>query len=45
MTDRELLELAAKACGYWDAEYNCVDRIPHLGWNPPLGPVFKVTRL
>lgn len=34
MTDRELLELAAKACGYWADEYNCVDRIPHLGWNP-----------
>lgn len=23
MTDRELLELAAKAIGYWDYEFNC----------------------
>ena len=34
MTDRELLELAAKACGYWSNEYKCVDKLPHLGWNP-----------
>jgi hypothetical protein len=34
MTDRELLTLAAKAAGYWSAEYQCVDNLPHLGWNP-----------
>lgn len=34
MTDRELLELAAKAAGYWSTEFNCVADLPHLGWNP-----------
>ena len=33
-TDRELLELAAKAAGYWSAEFGCADNLPHLGWNP-----------
>lgn len=33
MTDRELLELAAKAAGYWCAEFNCPDRVP-VNWNP-----------
>lgn len=30
MTDRELLELAAKAAGLWDAENNCID----IPWSP-----------
>lgn len=30
MTDRELLELAAKAAGLWDAANNCID----IPWNP-----------
>ena len=34
MTDRELLELAAKACGYWNDEFNCWSGAPSLGWNP-----------
>lgn len=34
MNDRELLELAAKAAGYWSAEFNCVADLPHLGWSP-----------
>lgn len=34
MNDRELLELAAKAAGYWSNGFNCVDNLPHLGWNP-----------
>lgn len=34
MTDGELLNLAAKAAGYWSDEYQCVDKLPHLGWNP-----------
>ena len=32
MTDRELLELAAKAAGYWDAEFNCYKGAAN--WNP-----------
>lgn len=34
MTDRELLKLAAYAAGYWSDEFNCPDKLPHLGWNP-----------
>jgi hypothetical protein len=34
MTDRELLELAAKAAGYWAAEFNCPANLPHKNWNP-----------
>ena len=34
MTDRELLELAAKAAGYWAAEFNCPANLPHNNWNP-----------
>lgn len=34
MTDLELLNLAAKAAGYWDAEYNTWDGRPNLAWNP-----------
>jgi hypothetical protein len=33
-TDRELLELAAKAADYWSSEFNCPANLPHLGWNP-----------
>ena len=33
VTDRELLEAAAKAAGYWCAEFNCPDRVP-VNWNP-----------
>jgi hypothetical protein len=33
-TDRDLLELAAKAAGYWSPEFGCVDKLPSLGWNP-----------
>ena len=32
MTDRELLELAAKAAGYWDEEFNCYKGAAN--WNP-----------
>lgn len=32
MTDRELLELAAKAAGYWNTEFNCYDGA--IAWNP-----------
>ena len=34
MTDRELLELAAKAAGYWAADFNCPANLPHKNWNP-----------
>ena len=34
MTDRELLELAAKAAGYWAAEFNCPANLPRPEWNP-----------
>ena len=34
MTDRELLEAAAKAAGYWAAEFNCPANLPHKNWNP-----------
>ena len=34
MTDRALLELAAKAAGYWSEEFKCVDNLPHPNWNP-----------
>lgn len=34
MGDKELLELAAKAAGYWSEEFKCVDKLPHLGWDP-----------
>lgn len=31
-TDRELLELAAKAAGYWNYTYNCYEG--PVSWNP-----------
>jgi hypothetical protein len=34
MTDRELLEDAAKAAGYWSAEFNCAANLPRPDWNP-----------
>jgi hypothetical protein len=34
MTDRKLLELAAKAAGYWAAEFNCPANLPRPDWNP-----------
>lgn len=35
MTDRELLEMAAKAAGYWSHEFNCPDNVPRAGqWDP-----------
>ncbi len=34
MTDRELLEAAAKSAGYWAAEFNCPANLPHKNWNP-----------
>jgi hypothetical protein len=34
MSDRELLEAAAKAAGYWAAEFNCPANLPHKTWNP-----------
>jgi hypothetical protein len=34
MTDRELLEAAAKAAGYWSAEFNCAANLPRPDWNP-----------
>jgi hypothetical protein len=34
MSDRELLEAAAKAAGYWAAEFNCPANLPHKNWNP-----------
>jgi hypothetical protein len=34
MTDRELLRGAAKAAGYWNAKFDCPDRLPRAGWNP-----------
>ena len=34
MPDRELLELAAKAAGYWAAEFNCPANLPRPDWNP-----------
>lgn len=34
MTDRELLEAAAKAAGYWSHEFNCAASLPTPGWNP-----------
>jgi hypothetical protein len=34
MTDRELLEAAAKAAGYWAAEFNCPANLPRPEWNP-----------
>jgi len=33
-TDRELLELAAKAAGYWDKEFDCWNGFPQSGWAP-----------
>lgn len=33
MTDRKLLEAAAKAAGYWSHEFNCPDKLPG-GWDP-----------
>ena len=33
-TDRELLEAAAKAAGYWAAEFNCPANLPRPDWNP-----------
>jgi len=43
-TDRELLELAAKAAEYWSNEFNCIFDIPHLNWNPLLsdGDAFRL---
>lgn len=32
--DRELLEAAAKAAGYWSHEFNCPDNLPRPDWNP-----------
>ena len=32
MTDRELLELAAKAAGYWNEEFDCYKGAAN--WNP-----------
>ena len=32
MTDRELLEFAAKAAGYWNYEFNCYEG--GISWNP-----------
>ena len=34
MTDRELLERAAKAAGYWDHQHNCWNGEPSVSWNP-----------
>ena len=34
MSDRELLELAAKAAWYWSSEFNCPDKLPRPDWNP-----------
>lgn len=34
MTDRELLELAAKAAGYWNTEFDTWSGAPSLNWNP-----------
>ena len=34
MNDRELLEAAAKAAGYWCSEFNCPDRLPSPEWDP-----------
>ncbi len=34
MNDRELLEAAAKAAGYWSHEFNCPDKLPRPDWNP-----------
>lgn len=34
MTDKELLEAAARAAGYWSAEFKCADKLPRPGWNP-----------
>lgn len=34
MTDRELLKKAAKAAGYWSAEFDCPDLLPSLTWDP-----------
>lgn len=31
-TDRELLENAAKAAGYWNTDFNCYDGA--IAWNP-----------
>lgn len=31
-TDREMLELAAKAAGYWNYTYNCYEG--PMSWNP-----------
>lgn len=36
MTDRELLELAARAAGWWDAEFNCYNG--PVQWNPLTDP-------
>jgi len=33
-TDRELLEAAAKAAGYWASEFNCPANLPRPDWNP-----------
>ena len=33
-TEREELRMAAKAAGHWSDEFNCPDKLPHLGWNP-----------
>lgn len=32
-TDRELLQKAAKAAGYWSVEFRCPDMLP-AGWDP-----------
>ena len=33
-TDRERLEAAAKAAGYWSQEFNCPANLPSLTWDP-----------
>ncbi len=29
-----MLELAAKAAGYWSDEFKCVDKLPFASWGP-----------
>jgi len=33
-TEREMLDLAAKAAGYWSEEFECASDLPRAGWNP-----------
>lgn len=32
----KILMLAARAAGYWSHEFRCVDKLPHLGWDPSI---------